>query len=78
VPVRTIVKDKIVSAGSYSDIYWDGRNDNGNYVSDGIYIYRFILKRGIVSEEGATTEYYVWYENAPEESEFKGVIGVIK
>lgn len=76
--IRTILKDFNVSAGNFSDISWDGKDDLGNYVPDGIYIYTFILKRGIVSEDGATTEYYVWYENAPEETIVRGAIGVIR
>jgi len=72
--VRTLGDKQEVSEGSHQDIFWDGKDDRGQEVSDGIYIYVFTLERGIF----ASSEYYTWYENAPEVTEIRGVIGVIK
>ena len=72
--IRTIIEDENVSAGTHENIYWNGKNDQGNTVKEGIYIYVFSLERGVFSE----TEYYTWYENAPQNTVIRGVIGAKK
>jgi len=39
--VKTLLNDVGLSRGVHDRIIWDGRDDNGNYVSSGIYFYRF-------------------------------------
>ncbi|MCX8056063.1 MAG: S8 family serine peptidase [Ignavibacteria bacterium] len=39
--VKTLVKDVGLSRGIHNWLEWDGTDDNGNLVSDGIYFYRF-------------------------------------
>ena len=39
--VRTLLNDVGISRGTHDWITWDGRDDNGNYVSNGIYFYQF-------------------------------------
>jgi len=39
--VKTLLNDVGLSRGVHDRIIWDGRDDNGNYVSSGIYFYHF-------------------------------------
>lgn len=39
--VKTLLKDVGLSRGSHSWLKWDGTDDNGNIVANGVYIYRF-------------------------------------
>ncbi len=73
--VKTIVKDYSVKSGVYNKIfYWDGKNDNGDDVPTGIYIYTVEVK----SDTSNASEYYVWYENAPNTTKIKGVIAIAR
>jgi hypothetical protein len=41
--VRTIVKDKMLpTPGDYSEV-WDGRNEIGDMVANGVYFYKITL-----------------------------------
>lgn len=39
--VRTLLSNVFLSKGVYQTFYWDGKDDNGRPVSNGIYLYRF-------------------------------------
>ena len=41
--VRTLVNEEL-SPGVYSDVIWDGRDNNGRPVSSGIYFYRLVTR----------------------------------
>lgn len=39
--VKTLLNDAGLSRGTHNWLIWDGKDDNGNYVSSGVYFYRF-------------------------------------
>ncbi len=73
--IKTVADNYAAKTGRYDkEFYWDGKDDMGNNVPPGIYLYTVEVS----GDTSSSSEYYVWYENSPNITKIKGVIGIAK
>lgn len=58
--VRAYVDQELAPSGDYLNIQWDGKDDSGNCVPDGLYVYNISFSHHEVGWSCAAYDPYVW------------------